>query len=131
MPNRRDFLKSLAAAASSLALLPAGRASAKKLAIPIEKAEKLKSVGGSATLKVKDLTILFVRDSETSVRALDPICTHEKCSVAYNSTTKAIECPCHKSSFDLDGKVAKGPASKPLKAYEASISGGQILITVD
>ena len=130
MPNRREFIRGLALATGGLALLSSSSAFAGKLAIPLDKAEKLKTVGGSAVLKVKDMTILFVRDSETSIRALDPVCTHLQCIVAYNQQAKRIECPCHGSKFDLEGKVTHGPASKPLKTYEASISGDRILVEV-
>jgi Rieske Fe-S protein len=81
-------------------------------------------------LKIKDMSKLFVRDSETSIRALDPVCTHLGCIVAYNNQAKSIDCPCHGSKFDLDGKVVHGPAAKPLKTYEASISGDRILVEV-
>jgi Rieske Fe-S protein len=130
MPNRREFLKGLAVVTGGVALLRSSNAFAKKLAIPLDKAEKLKTVGGSAVLKIKDMSILFVRDSETSIRALDPVCTHLGCIVAYNNQAKSIDCPCHGSKFDLDGKVVHGPAAKPLKTYEASISGDRILVEV-
>jgi nitrite reductase/ring-hydroxylating ferredoxin subunit len=130
MTNRREFLKGLVVATGGLALLRSSNAFAKKLAIPLDKAEKLKTLGGSAVLKIKDMTILFIRDSETTIRALDPICTHLGCIVAYNSQAKRIDCPCHGSKFDLDGKVVHGPAAKPLKTYEASISEDRILIEV-
>ncbi len=130
MANRREFLKGLVVATGGLVLLKSSNVFAKKFAVPLEKVEKLKTVGGSMVLKVKDLNILFIRDSETTIRALDPVCTHLHCIVAYNNQAKRIDCPCHGSKYDLDGNVIHGPAAKPLKTYEASIAGDRILLNV-
>jgi cytochrome b6-f complex iron-sulfur subunit len=131
MLNRREFLQSAGLTAGTIALLPVSRAMAKKLAIPLNKADKLKTVDGSAVLMVKDNLILFVRDSVTSIKALSPVCTHQKCTVAYNPNQKRIECACHGSSFDLNGKVLKGPATTPLRTYAAVLDGDRIVVTVD
>ena len=131
MHNRREFLGTLTLASGLFSLLKSVPAQAKKLAIPLSKAEKLKIVGASEVLEVKNLTVLFVRDSETTIRALDPICTHKKCTVAYNKAEKRVECPCHGSAYGLDGKVLKGPATQPLKVYEAALSGDRIVLTIE
>ncbi len=130
MSNRREFLKGLVVATGGLVVLKSFDAFAKEFAIPLDNAEKLKTVGGSVMLKVKDTNILFIRDSETTIRALDPVCTHLGCIVGFNGKAKRIDCPCHGSKYDLDGKVIHGPAAKPLKTYEASISGDRILLNV-
>jgi cytochrome b6-f complex iron-sulfur subunit len=131
MLNRREFLQNAALTAGVMTLLPVSRAFAKKLAIPLNKAEKLKTVGGSATLMIKDNPILFVRDTATSIRAVNPVCSHQKCTVAYNPNKKLIECPCHGSTFDLIGKVLKGPATTPLRTFAAELDGDRIVVTVD
>lgn len=128
MSNRREFIKVLAVTTGGWMMLRSFDAFAKKMAIPLDKIEKLKTVGGSAMLKVKDTTILFIRDSETNIKALDPVCTHMGCITAYNDKTKLIECPCHGSRFDIDGHVAHGPAVKPLKSYAASLSSDRIIV---
>lgn len=122
--ERRAFLKIVGL--SSIALLFSARgatllAAGKKLAIPLDKAEKLKVVGGWAVLKLQDTRILFVRDTETTVAALDPLCTHEKCELGYNRNKNELDCPCHKSSFTLAGKRLGGPAPKDLKTYPATL----------
>ncbi len=101
-----------------------------KIAIPLAKIPPVSSVGGSIVLKVKDKLLLLVRDSPQSVRAFNPICTHRKCVVAFDSAEKKIKCPCHGSEFDLDGLVLKGPAPSPLQTYPAELSGEQIVVTM-
>jgi nitrite reductase/ring-hydroxylating ferredoxin subunit len=113
----------------TLPSLAAGAAGS-KVAIPLAKLETLKSVGGSITTKVKDKLLLLVRDSATSVRAFNPVCTHRQCVVAFNAGDKKIKCPCHGSQFDLDGRVVHGPASRPPETYPAELVNEQVIVTL-
>jgi cytochrome b6-f complex iron-sulfur subunit len=130
--GRRDFLLGSGLSLGTLLALPTltARAEGGKVAIPLAKLEVLKSVGGSVVLRVKDKLLLLVRDSATSVRAFNPVCTHRECVVAYNQGEKKIKCPCHGSQFDLDGRVVHGPASRPLATYAADLAGEQIIVTL-
>lgn len=130
MNTRRGFFKSLLVFLGLFAL-PIRSARAKKLAVPLEKAPKLKKVGGWVVLEVKDHSILFVRDTQESVRALNSACTHRQCKVGYNPGKHRVECGCHGSNFDLTGKVLRGPAGTPLKKYPAELSGGSVIVTID
>lgn len=131
MFNRRSFLKWLGVAAGILIARPVSLVRAKTLALGLDKVEKLKEVGGSVILKIKERPILFIRDSEATVRAVDPTCTHKACQVAYKNKGNKIECPCHGSTFDLEGKVLSGPAEKPLRTYGAKLEEGRILLSLD
>lgn len=58
---------------------------------------------------------------------LSPICTHLECIVNVEGTR--IRCPCHGSTFDLEGNVLQGPATLPLRRYPASVSpDGELVI---
>jgi Rieske Fe-S protein len=131
MSRRRDMLKILSMTVGMLIALPAAILHAKKYSISLDKAEKLKTVNSSALLKIKDRQILFVRDSEKTIRALDPTCTHRQCTVDYNSKTQNIVCPCHGSTYNLEGKVIKGPAEKALTVFSAELSDNNIILTMD
>ena len=102
----------------------------RKVAVPLTKLEMLQSVGGSVVLKVHDRLLLLVRDGNTTVRALNPVCTHRHCIVAYKRAEQRIECPCHGSQFKRDGQVLRGPAPRPLEVYPAELAGDQIIVTL-
>ncbi|MEK7705489.1 MAG: Rieske (2Fe-2S) protein [Myxococcota bacterium] len=126
--TRRRFLRWLSGAVLALIMLPATRARARKIAIPLGKVEKLQKVGGSMLAKIKGRDVLLVRDSEKTLRAINPVCTHQKCTVAYNPETKHLHCPCHKSAYTLDGVVLEGPAPKPLQIYPTDFDGQRVVL---
>ncbi len=73
--------------------------------------------------------VLVVRTSSGSkLSAVNPSCTHAGCAIGWQAKTQKFVCPCHGSEFGTDGKVLKGPASKPLKTYQAKIEGSSVLV---
>jgi cytochrome b6-f complex iron-sulfur subunit len=52
--------------------------------------------------------------------ALSLVCTHLGCTV--ESQADGFACPCHGSRFDLQGKVTRGPAGKPLNSLRTAIT---------
>lgn len=72
-------------------------------------------------------------DGETAARSADGIvaysavCTHAQCPVSEFRRDKAVlHCPCHHSEFDpkQGGKVAGGPAQRPLAALPIKMADG-------
>lgn len=59
-------------------------------------------------------------------KGLSTVCTHAGCAVSSVADGKII-CPCHGSTFGLDGAVLKGPATKPLAAVPVSVHGQDIV----
>jgi Rieske Fe-S protein len=63
--------------------------------------------------------------------AVDAICTHMRCTVAYSALNVEFECPCHGSTYDATGTVGAvlgGPAPLPLTAFTASSDGTTLTI---
>jgi menaquinol-cytochrome c reductase iron-sulfur subunit len=60
------------------------------------------------------------------VRALNVVCPHAGCFVDFKGTRNNFHCPCHNSSFGLDGKVLdpKSPSPRPLDSLEAEVRNG-------
>lgn len=127
--DRRGFFRRLAPLLAGLWLLLTGReARAGKVAIPLERVKRLDRVGGSITVRLKDREVLLARHSEEGVSAVSPICSHEKCTVAYRRRVRRFECPCHGSYFDVQGNVLNGPATRPLASWPAVLSDRRIIV---
>jgi Rieske Fe-S protein len=131
MLTRRSFFGAVLGGLAGLAaLLRAGPALARKLAVRLEQVPALGKVGGSAILKLGGTEVLLIRETDTRVRALDPVCTHAACYVAFNRKTGKVECACHQSVFDLEGKVLSGPAPAPLPGFDARLDGDRIVVEI-
>ena len=74
-------------------------------------------VGGSAAFtdpKSGDPSLVIQRTADNFV-AFDAICPHAGCTVAYQSGSNVIACPCHGSTFNpRTGAVLNGPATSGL-----------------
>ncbi len=63
------------------------------------------------------------RTGPKSVEALNVVCPHAGCFVDYVPARKGYRCPCHNSSFALDGKVddPKSPSPRALDQLQVEI----------
>jgi len=71
-------------------------------------------------------TTWVVKNSDSSIVAFGPQCTHLGCP--YHVENGQFLCPCHTSVFSLDGKVISGPAPRPLDRYETKIENNRLQI---
>lgn len=74
--------------------------------------------GSGCVVKLDGQQIALYKHTSGNIYALNPLCTHLKCSVAWNNSEKAWECPCHGSRFSADGEVLNAPATKPLEKID-------------
>ncbi len=132
MSSRRTFVKACSALLVTL-LWPTDwlAAQTRKLAFSLSKVKKLRDVDGWAILNIKGQHIMFVRDTEETIVAVDSVCTHKQCTVEYDTKSKKIVCPCHGSKYHLDGTVLSPPAEKPLKAYPVILTDDKVVITIE
>jgi len=75
--------------------------------------------------------VFLTRAKGNTVRAFNVVCPHAGCFVSYHRDTADFKCPCHESSFDLDGKVgdARSPSPRGLDELEVAVDpSGQILV---
>jgi len=68
-------------------------------------------------------SIALYKDGNGNLHAVNPACTHIKCSVAWNNAEKSWDCPCHGSRFSCDGEMLTGPARKDLAAINLAEIG--------
>ncbi len=79
-------------------------------------------------------TAWVVKKSDTEVTALHPRCTHLGCAYHWEegkgpNGAGAFECPCHLSSFRVDGTVIEGPAPRALDRFETKVEGGVLFVS--
>jgi Rieske Fe-S protein len=139
--TRRTVLQGVGAAAA-VAILPAcGRAGSDLptatdsqctggtcIDLTVAANAPLTMIGGAMLIDTSTDTIMVIRASDTQVLALSAICTHDSCSMNFDATHSQITCPCHGSVFDEQGAVVKGPARRPIKVYQASLTNNTITV---
>lgn len=69
-----------------------------------------------------------LRTGDREVVAYTPLCTHLGCAYHWDDHNKNFLCPCHTSTFGLDGKVLTGPAPRPLDRYLVKIEGDRLMV---
>jgi quinol---cytochrome c reductase iron-sulfur subunit, bacillus type len=73
-------------------------------------------------------TAWVVKQPNNEVIAFTPICTHLGCAFHWDDASHTFLCPCHTSTFSIDGKVLGGPAPRPLDRYETKVESGVLEI---
>ncbi len=86
-------------------------------------------IGSVMQFTAPDGNPAFLFRTKVGVFAYSAICTHQGCSLGYNTAAKTLDCPCHGSTFDPanGGAVLGGPAPTPLAKYSVAISGNAIV----
>ena len=72
------------------------------------------------------------RTNDGKVEALNVACPHAGCFVDFSPARAGFVCPCHNSTFTLDGKIAdaKSPSPRPLDSLPAEVRGnGEVWVT--
>lgn len=139
MSSRREFIKSGCAACMLTAAgvsflegcatpLPMFKSTSTKPGeIEVDTESFAPGKGNMLVVRNKQLEydILLVKNGE-AYKALYLRCTHE--GVGLTPTSGKIFCSAHGSAFDLDGKVIKEPALRPLKTYPTQVVNNKVII---
>ncbi len=80
-------------------------------------------------------TVLVVRSRKVYVvhapngfYALSSVCTHLGCVTRHEPGDDRIACPCHGSTFDLEGRVVSGPAPSRLVRFRVTLEDGVLVV---
>ena len=75
----------------------------------------------------------FLRRSGGEVSAVSAICTHLGCRLRLDAPERKLNCPCHRTSFNVDGSLAEHElpvAPAPLPSLLVRESGGHVEVFV-
>ena len=69
---------------------------------------------------------VYLRRSGDEVRALNVVCPHAGCFVGVAKDNSRFSCPCHLSSFDLDGAVddPTSPSPRDMDTLDVEVRNG-------
>lgn len=79
-----------------------------------------------ATYSDTPVGAVYLRSVGDEIRALNVVCPHAGCFVGVASDDSRFACPCHRSSFDLDGVVndPASPSPRDMDALEVEVRNG-------
>ena len=80
----------------------------------------------------KDIPVgaVYLTRKEDRVIAFNLKCPHLGCAIDFRKQTNDYFCPCHNSSFALDGSVTteNSPSPRPMDTMETKVEKGQVWI---
>jgi Rieske Fe-S protein len=103
-----------------------------KLVLTFEQFPALRSPGGvvSGTPKGYGKLLFVFALEDGSYQGVDSICTHQQCTVGFNTGQGRLLCPCHGSAFDKRGQVLNPPATKKLKTFPAAADATGVTVQI-
>ncbi len=133
--DRRGFIRISSIAALTVAAFGLGRLFPKSAVAAVSAApqniieDSSLSIGETFNFTSKSGSPAVLFKSKTGVFAYSAVCTHEGCTVQYNSASKNLQCGCHGAVFDpeSDGNALSGPTNKPLPKIKVAVEGAWIV----
>jgi menaquinol-cytochrome c reductase iron-sulfur subunit len=74
--------------------------------------------------------IYLRRTGERSVQALHSVCPHAGCFVDYRPEPRSFFCPCHDSTFAVDGSIndPRSPSPRAMDGLEVELKGDEVWV---
>jgi Rieske Fe-S protein/uncharacterized membrane protein YphA (DoxX/SURF4 family) len=132
--DRRGFIRGSTVAAIAIAGAGLGRILPKSVS---GASSGPKNIIEGATFKVgqthnfvsKAGTPAVLFRTKNGIFAYSAVCTHQGCTVQFNSASSKLQCGCHGAVFDPfdEAKVVAGPTNTPLAKIEVATEGAWIV----
>ncbi len=74
--------------------------------------------------------VYLMKTDAKTVKAFNVVCPHAGCFVDYNADRNAYLCPCHNSSFALDGSIRdpKSPSPRGMDELKVEVRNDEIFV---
>ena len=131
--DRREVIRILGIAVASVAAVFAGQRFKTSNPTPETGTAIAKlvdfPVGSTKIFTAADGTPAMLFRTKAGVFAYSTICTHQGCSVSYNSNSNHLICPCHGAQFDPanGGAALSGPTKIALPKIKVAVKGTDIV----
>lgn len=136
-PSRRQIVIGAAACAFCCAAAttkPAGRAASRPTSRPAAAgpidAGPVRAFGrdGAYDALAKSHRVMLFRHGP-KLYAASARCTHRNCALRVEvKEIQQLRCPCHDSTFDIDGIPIDGPARESLPRYAIRVDKGRVIV---
>jgi len=133
LTERRNFVRLVGVGIAGIAASVAGSKFRARVATP-EAGSAITTVaafpvGSTMNFTAADGSPAVLFRTAAGVFAYSAICTHQGCTVGYDSGSHVLACPCHGAQFDpaKNGAVVQGPAQSPLASIKVAIKGANIV----
>jgi len=85
---------------------------------------------GWATHEDTPVGAVYLRRTEDGVAALNVVCPHAGCFVGLADDSSRFACPCHRSSFDLAGRIndPASPSPRDMDTLEVEVRGDEVWV---
>ena len=97
----------------------------------------LNTVGMFRVIQSGTKKIMVARTTSTDFVTISAVCTHTGCTVRYESANTRMKCPCHGSTYALDGTCTMGanggagfPSQNNLKKFTNTFDSPTNLLTI-
>jgi Rieske Fe-S protein len=104
-----------------------GTRTAAGITVTVDSSSPLASVGSAALVQTSAGDFLVAHTGQDAYSALTATCTHQTCTIN-GFQNQTYVCPCHGSTFDVNGHVLVGPAPVSLRQYATQFSNGVLTI---
>ena len=140
--TRRHFSQSLLAGVGLLSITSLTRCSKDDPASPstdddnnlfalsLAEAPELTTIGGAKSLVIDGVPITIFRLTEDGFVTFSRVCTHQSCTTEWEAEEERFECPCHESTFDKNGNVITGPATRRLTVFDTIFKASENKVVI-
>ena len=99
------------------------------LRVSVAVAPELQRPGGAVVAQPPGMNPVLVANMGNAFIALQAICPHEGCELAWVVEDRQAECPCHGSRFAADGTLLSPPARSDVTSFPADFeANGDVIV---
>jgi|SRR5579863_379836 len=97
------------------------------LTAPVKKLVQIEQLDGWRRT-VAQKPVYVIKDPSGQIAVLSAVCPHLGCSLPWVDEKNEFICPCHKGTFDANGKLVSGPPPRNMDSLPMKVEDGTVKI---